>query len=110
LMPFVRVIPAMLIMVTCVAALVVGIYLHIDRFGWEYRLSTWQNNLQFYGSITLLVLVIMLSMGFYFYNSDPSIRASADAMMSRATSTITSGTRGAFDFATRGPSVARSNR
>lgn len=107
LMPLVRVMPAMLILTICVAALVIGIYLHIDRFGWEYRLSTWQNNLQFYGSITLLVLVIMLSLGFYYYNTNPEIRAVADAMMTRATSAVSDGTRGFLDMTTRGPTVSR---
>lgn len=107
LIPLVPVLPANLIMIICIIALIAGIYLHMNRFGTEYRMSTWQNNLQFYGSITLLVLVIILSLGFYFFNTDPQIKAAAQQMFDRASSTVSSGTRGLTNFALSGPSVSR---
>jgi hypothetical protein len=107
LIPLVPVLPANLIMMICIFALIAGVYLHINRFGWEYRMSTWQNNLQFYGSITLLVLVIILSLGFYYFNTDPQIRAAAQQMYDRASNSVSSGTRGLTSFAMSGPSVSR---
>lgn len=99
LMPLVPKAPANLVIILCAIALAVGIWLHVNQFGSEYRLSTWQNNLQFYGSITLLTLVIFLSLGFYYYNTDPTVRAAADSMVSRAQNTVSSGTRGFTNFA-----------
>ena len=106
LMPLVPKAPANLIIVLCVGALLLGIYLHVNQFGAEYRLSTWQNNLQFYGSITILMLVIFLSLGFFYYNNDPATKAAADGMFSRAANTVSSGTRGFSNFAMSGPTVA----
>ena len=102
LMPLVPKAPANLVIILCAVALAVGIYFHVNQFGAEYRLSTWQNNLQFYGSITLLMLVIFLSLGFYYYNTDPTVRAAADSMVSRAQETVSSGTRGFTNFALAG--------
>jgi hypothetical protein len=102
LMPLVPKAPANLVIILCAVALAVGIYFHVNQFGAEYRLSTWQNNLQFYGSITLLMLVIFLSLGFYYYNTDPTVRAAADSMVSRAQDTVSSGTRGFTNFALTG--------
>lgn len=102
LMPLVPKAPANLVIILCAVALAVGIYFHVNQFGAEYRLSTWQNNLQFYGSITLLMLVIFLSLGFYYYNTDPTVRAAADSMVSRAQETVSSGTRGFTNFALTG--------
>jgi hypothetical protein len=102
LMPLVPKAPANLVIILCAVALAVGIYFHVNQFGAEYRLSTWQNNLQFYGSITLLMLVIFLSLGFYYYNTDPTVRAAADSMVSRAQDTVSSGTRGFTNFALAG--------
>lgn len=99
LMPLVPKAPANLVIILCAIALAVGIWLHVNQFGAEYRLSTWQNNLQFYGSITLLVLVIFLSLGFYYYNTDPDVRAAANSMVSRAQNSVSSGTRGLTNFA-----------
>jgi len=102
LIPLVPKAPANLVIILCAVALAVGIYFHVNQFGAEYRLSTWQNNLQFYGSITLLMLVIFLSLGFYYYNTDPTVRAAADSMVSRAQDTVSSGTRGFTNFALTG--------
>jgi len=99
LMPLVPKAPANLVIILCSIALAIGIYLHVNQFGAEYRLSTWQNNLQFYGSITLLVLVIFLSLGFYYYNTDPTVREAANSMVSRAQNSVSSGTRGLTNFA-----------
>jgi hypothetical protein len=99
--------PANLIIVICTISLILGIYLHANQFGSEYRLSTWQNNLQFYAGLILLMLVIFLSLGFYYYQTDPGVRAAADSMVDRATSTVTSSTRGFTNFVSAGPTARR---
>ena len=106
LIPLVPRAPANLVILLCSIALAVGIYLHVNQFGAEYRLSTWQNNLQFYGSITILMMVIFLSLGFFYYNNDPATKAAADNMFSRAANTVSSGTRGLSSFAMSGPTIA----
>jgi hypothetical protein len=107
LIPLVPKAPANLIIVICVGALLLGIYLHVNQFGAEYRLSTWQNNLQFYASLIMLVLVMLLSMGFYYYQTDPGVRTAADGMFDRATSGVTSTTRGFTNYVSSGPSIGR---
>jgi hypothetical protein len=102
LIPLVPKAPANLVIILSGIALAVGIWLHVNQFGAEYRLSTWQNNLQFYGSITLLMLVIFLSLGFYYYNTDPGVREAANSMVSRAQNSVSTGTRGFTNFAMSG--------
>lgn len=93
-MPLVNKAPANMIIMLCVVALGVGIFMHANQFGAEYRLSTWQNNLQFYGSIVMLFAVIILAMGAYYYNTDPSVKSATDSMVNRGLSTVTSSTQG----------------
>ena len=107
LIPLVPKAPANLIIVICTISLILGIYLHANQFSSEYRLSTWQNNLQFYAGLILLMLVIFLSLGFYYYQTDPGVRAAADSMVDRATSTVTSSTRGFTNFVSAGPTARR---
>ena len=52
------------------------------------------------------MLVIFLSLGFFYYNNDPATKAAADGMFSRAANTVSSGTRGFSNFAMSGPTVA----
>jgi hypothetical protein len=107
LIPLVPKAPANLIIMICSVALIVGIWLHVNQFGSEYRLSTWQNNLQFYGSIVLLTLVVFLAMGLFYYNTDPGIRDATDSMLTRAQATVTSSTRSFTNLvSSRAPSTS----
>ena len=105
LIPLVPKAPANLIILICSIALVVGIYLHINQFGSEYRLSTWQNNLQFYGSVVLLTLVVFLAMGLFYYNTDPGIKEATDSMITRAQATVASSTRSFSNLVLSRPST-----
>ena len=99
LIPLVTKAPANFVIIVCSIALVAGIWLHVNQFGSEYRLSTWQNNLQFYGSIVLLTLVTFLALGLYYYNTDPGVKGSFDGMITRAQTTATTGTRSLTNLA-----------
>jgi len=106
-MPIVPRAPANLIMIICLVALAGGIYLHVNQFGAEYRLATWYNNLQFYGSITMLMLVIFLALGFYYYNTDPAISSAVNGMVARTTNSVSSASRGITNYALTGPAMGR---
>ena len=105
LIPLVPKAPANLIIMLCSIALVVGIWLHVNQFGSEYRLSTWQNNLQFYGSIVLLTLVVFLGLGLFYYNTDPGIKQATDSMITRAQTTVASSTRSFSNMVLSRPST-----
>lgn len=46
-------------------ALAAGVWWHWTQFSVDYRLSTWQEQLRNYGSFIMVLLVILLSYGFY---------------------------------------------
>ena len=45
--------------------LAAGVWWHWTQFSVDYRLSTWQEQLRNYGSFIMVLLVILLSYGFY---------------------------------------------
>jgi len=62
------VVPAINAMTLVLAAsvlLVAGVWWHWTQFGIEYRTSTWQLQLRNYASYALVLVVILLSYGFY---------------------------------------------
>lgn len=67
-----RLAPAVL-MTTSAIVLAIAIYMHISRFGvMEYERSTWQNNFKTYTSLTMIGLVLMATIGYYFMNGSPA--------------------------------------
>ena len=47
--------------------LAAGIWWHWTQFGWEYRTSTWQEQLRNYASYVMVFVVILGSYGFYVF-------------------------------------------
>jgi hypothetical protein len=69
------------------ALLAYGIYNHMQLFSSEYRYSTWQDRLKFYGPFLMiggLVLVILMYMGFLFGTKGPEALP-ANNLMANAT-------------------------
>jgi len=59
--------PVVVLTIASAVALAVFLWWHWTQFSIEYRLSTWQEVLQNYSSYALLLLVILVSYGFYVF-------------------------------------------
>jgi hypothetical protein len=59
--------------------LAAGIWWHWTQFGWEYRTSTWQEQLRNYASYVMVFVVILASYGFYVFawQSDSGLKETA---------------------------------
>jgi len=59
--------------------LAAGIWWHWTQFGWEYRTSTWQEQLRNYASYVMVFVVILASYGFYVFawQSDSGLKEAA---------------------------------
>ena len=64
IMPFV---PVVTLISAAASALAAGIWWHWTQFSIDYRTSTWQEQLRNYASYALLLVVILLSYGFYVF-------------------------------------------
>jgi hypothetical protein len=64
IMPFV---PVVTLISAAAIALAAGIWWHWTQFSVDYRTSTWQEQLRNYASYALLLVVILLSYGFYVF-------------------------------------------
>jgi hypothetical protein len=62
--PFV---PVVTLVTAAAIALAAGIWWHWTQFSVDYRTSTWQEQLRNYASYALLLVVILLSYGFYVF-------------------------------------------
>ena len=51
-----------------VVALAIGIWWHWTQFSIDYRMSTWQETLRNYASYVIVLVVILLSYGFYVFS------------------------------------------
>jgi len=49
-------------------ALAIGVWWHWTQFSIDYRLSTWQETLRNYASYVIVLVVILLSYGFYVFS------------------------------------------
>jgi len=64
------VVPTMSIMtltITAAVALAVGVWWHWTQFGVDYRTATWPEQLRSYASYVIVLVVILLSYGFYVF-------------------------------------------
>jgi hypothetical protein len=64
IVPFV---PVVTLVTAAAIALAAGIWWHWTQFSVDYRTSTWQEQLRNYASYALLLVVILLSYGFYVF-------------------------------------------
>ena len=99
-------------------ALVAGVWWHWTQFSVDYRTSTWQESLRNYASYALLLVVILLSYGFYVFGwSGGSLQAyaqQAQGAVREATRKVTSSSSpaaatnifGSVSGNTRSPSAA----
>ena len=62
--PFV---PVVTLVTAAAIALAAGIWWHWTQFSVDYRTSTWQEQLRNYASYAMLLVVILLSYGFYVF-------------------------------------------
>lgn len=60
-------IPAVTLAMVAAVALAAGLWWHWTQFSIDYRLSTWQEQLRGYASYAILLVVILLSYGFYVF-------------------------------------------
>lgn len=85
IVPAVTVIPSFVLSGIILAVLTASVYMHYSQFSTEYRLSTWQNNFKFYSSFTMLGLILIFSVGFYSYNTNPAVASQINSASSRVT-------------------------
>jgi len=64
IVPFV---PVVTLISAAAIALAAGVWWHWTQFSIDYRTSTWQEQLRNYASYALLLVVILLSYGFYVF-------------------------------------------
>lgn len=85
-------IPVVVLAAGAAAALAVGVWWHWTQFSTDYRTSTWQEQLRSYASYVIVLVVILLSYGFYSLTQSPggvnAVVASARNTGRRATSQI----------------------
>jgi len=60
-------VPVVVLTIVAAVALAVFLWWHWTQFSVEYRLSTWQETLRNYSSYAILLLVFMMSYGFYVF-------------------------------------------
>jgi hypothetical protein len=93
-------IPIVVLTSASAIALAAGVWWHWVQFSQEYRTSTWQEQLRNYSSYVMVLVVILLSYGFYVMAySGSSLQSYATAAVNsardasyRVASTIASGT------------------
>jgi len=75
-------------------ALAAGVWWHWTQFSVDYRTSTWQEQLRYYASYVMVLVVLLLSYAFYVFGWG-GVSAAADAVRNagrRATSQVVGGT------------------
>lgn len=65
-------VPVVALISVASVGLAAGVWWHWTQFGVEYRMSTWQEQLRNYASYALLLVVILLSYGFYVFTAGDS--------------------------------------
>ena len=60
-------VPVATLMSVAAVGLAIGVWWHWTQFSVDYRLSTWQEQLRNYGSIVMVLVVILLSYAFYVF-------------------------------------------
>ena len=93
-------VPVVALTIAAAVALVGGFWWHWAQFSVEYRLSTWQEVLRNYASYALLLLVLLLSYGFYVFVWI-SNGGSVSAAFNSARSSLTNGLNRGISSATR---------
>jgi hypothetical protein len=96
---FVPYVPVVVLTSASAIALAAGVWWHWTQFSQEYRTSTWQEQLRNYASYVLVLLVILISYGFYvlIYSGSSLQEIAGNAALSvrnatlRATTTIAGG-------------------
>jgi len=58
-------IPVVLLASASAIALAGGVWWHLTQFSWEYRTSTWQEQLRNYAGFVMVFAVIVMAYGFY---------------------------------------------
>lgn len=62
-------VPVVALVSVASVGLAAGVWWHWTQFGVEYRMSTWQEQLRNYASYAMLLVVILLSYGFYVFTA-----------------------------------------
>lgn len=65
---FVPKLPPVALATAAAVTLAIGIWWHWTQFSVDYRLSTWQESLRNYASYVMVLVVILLSYGFYVFS------------------------------------------
>ena len=118
--------PVVTLVTAAAIALAAGVWWHWTQFSVDYRTSTWQEQLRNYASYAMLLVVILLSYGFYVFAwsgssiQDYAARAGSAVRNAgrKATSQIVGGTTRAlssasdtlFSEASEAPVAPASNR
>jgi len=78
-------IPVVLLASASAVALAGGVWWHLTQFSWEYRTSTWQEQLRNYAGFVMVFAVIVISYGFYAVFSTSAMAPATKSAMSLIT-------------------------